>query len=150
MVLLNRLKLIASIKDSKEMEREESKRRRGGVLDSVIIGMHNHLQTCICVRPWRLLLLFIFFIFPFSLCACVLIVIHVRMLIFAILNSGFIEDDSPYASSGKKGTYYFEFSRSLRTMDRLQQVQNAFSFHIYILLRIIELRNPLYHGLVIV
>ncbi|XP_057493081.1 uncharacterized protein LOC130778579 [Actinidia eriantha] len=36
-------------------------------------------------------------------------------------HSGFIEDDSPYASSGKKGTYYFEFSRPLRTMDRLQQ-----------------------------
>ncbi|XP_057464679.1 uncharacterized protein LOC130754475 [Actinidia eriantha] len=36
-------------------------------------------------------------------------------------HSGFIEEDSPYASSGKKGTYYFEFSRSLRTMDRLQQ-----------------------------
>ncbi|PSS28866.1 Paxillin like [Actinidia chinensis var. chinensis] len=36
-------------------------------------------------------------------------------------HSGFIEDDSPYASSGKKGTYYFEFSRPLRTMDHLQQ-----------------------------
>ncbi|KAK6159808.1 hypothetical protein DH2020_003189 [Rehmannia glutinosa] len=34
---------------------------------------------------------------------------------------GFIEDDSPYGSSGQKGTYYFEFSRPLRTMDRLQQ-----------------------------
>ncbi|KAL0422103.1 UNVERIFIED_CONTAM: hypothetical protein Slati_3233200 [Sesamum latifolium] len=34
---------------------------------------------------------------------------------------GFIEDDSPYGSSGRKGTYYFEFSRPLRTMDRLQQ-----------------------------
>lgn len=37
------------------------------------------------------------------------------------LHSGFIEEDSPYGSSGKKGTYYFEFSRPLRTMDRLQQ-----------------------------
>ncbi|KAK9291397.1 hypothetical protein L1049_019344 [Liquidambar formosana] len=37
------------------------------------------------------------------------------------LHSGFIEEDSPYASSGQKGTYYFEFSRPLRTMDRLQQ-----------------------------
>jgi hypothetical protein len=36
--------------------------------------------------------------------------------------TGFIEEDSPYASDGKKGTYYFEFSRPLRTMDRLQQV----------------------------
>ncbi|KAE8009330.1 hypothetical protein FH972_005774 [Carpinus fangiana] len=36
-------------------------------------------------------------------------------------HSGFIEEDSPYASDGKKGTYYFEFSRPLRTMDRLQQ-----------------------------
>ncbi|KAL6968647.1 hypothetical protein U1Q18_034447 [Sarracenia purpurea var. burkii] len=35
--------------------------------------------------------------------------------------SGFVEEDSPYASNGKKGTYYFEFSRPLRTMDRLQQ-----------------------------
>ncbi|EXB28569.1 hypothetical protein L484_009728 [Morus notabilis] len=37
------------------------------------------------------------------------------------LNSGFVEDDSPYAKDGKKGTYYFEFSRPLRTLDRLQQ-----------------------------
>ncbi|EEF47246.1 uncharacterized protein LOC8267322 [Ricinus communis] len=35
--------------------------------------------------------------------------------------SGFVEEDSPYASDGQKGTYYFEFSRPLRTMDRLQQ-----------------------------
>ncbi|KAF5745935.1 hypothetical protein HS088_TW06G00100 [Tripterygium wilfordii] len=35
--------------------------------------------------------------------------------------SGFVEEDSPYSSSGHKGTYYFEFSRPLRTMDRLQQ-----------------------------
>ncbi|KAE9446678.1 hypothetical protein C3L33_21441, partial [Rhododendron williamsianum] len=35
--------------------------------------------------------------------------------------SGFVEGDSPYATSGQKGTYYFEFSRPLRTMDRLQQ-----------------------------
>ncbi|KAG8369073.1 hypothetical protein BUALT_Bualt15G0112300 [Buddleja alternifolia] len=33
----------------------------------------------------------------------------------------FIEDDSPYGSAGQKGTYYFEFSRPLRTMDRFQQ-----------------------------
>ncbi|KAK2968743.1 hypothetical protein RJ640_020379 [Escallonia rubra] len=36
-------------------------------------------------------------------------------------HSGFIEEDSPYGSTGQKGTYYFEFSRPLRTMDRLQQ-----------------------------
>ncbi|KAG5525448.1 hypothetical protein RHGRI_031939 [Rhododendron griersonianum] len=36
-------------------------------------------------------------------------------------HSGFVEGDSPYATSGQKGTYYFEFSRPLRTMDRLQQ-----------------------------
>ncbi|XP_011079537.1 uncharacterized protein LOC105163032 [Sesamum indicum] len=37
-------------------------------------------------------------------------------------HSGFIKDDSPYASGGDgTGTYYFEFSRPLRTMDRLQQ-----------------------------
>ncbi|XP_058189981.1 uncharacterized protein LOC131307482 [Rhododendron vialii] len=36
-------------------------------------------------------------------------------------HSGFVEGDSPYATSGQKGTYYFEFSRSLRTMDHLQQ-----------------------------
>uniref|UniRef100_A0A2P2JT02 Cytochrome c-552/DMSO reductase-like haem-binding domain-containing protein n=1 Tax=Rhizophora mucronata TaxID=61149 RepID=A0A2P2JT02_RHIMU len=35
--------------------------------------------------------------------------------------SGFVEEDSPFASEGQKGTYYFEFSRPLRTMDRLQQ-----------------------------
>ncbi|XP_051146848.1 uncharacterized protein LOC127262272 [Andrographis paniculata] len=37
------------------------------------------------------------------------------------VHSGFIEDDSPYGSSDQKGTYYFEFSRRLRTTDRLQQ-----------------------------
>ncbi|XP_077218400.1 heme binding protein [Tasmannia lanceolata] len=37
------------------------------------------------------------------------------------VHSGFIEEDSPYATAGQKGTYYFEFSRPLRTMDRLQQ-----------------------------
>ncbi|KAF6170941.1 hypothetical protein GIB67_014758 [Kingdonia uniflora] len=34
---------------------------------------------------------------------------------------GFVEEDSPYASADQKGKYYFEFSRPLRTMDRLQQ-----------------------------
>lgn len=38
--------------------------------------------------------------------------------------SGFVEEDSPYASDGQKGTYYFEFSRPLRTTDRTQQVRN--------------------------
>ena len=33
-----------------------------------------------------------------------------------------MEEDNPYASDGQKGTFYFEFSRPLRTMDRLQQV----------------------------
>ncbi|XP_044501469.1 uncharacterized protein LOC123222654 [Mangifera indica] len=37
------------------------------------------------------------------------------------IHSGFVDGDSPYASGGQKGTYYFEFSRPLRTMDRLQQ-----------------------------
>ncbi|KAL5996445.1 hypothetical protein ACLOJK_026523 [Asimina triloba] len=36
---------------------------------------------------------------------------------------GFVEEDSPFATAGQKGTYYFEFSRPLRTMDRLQQVE---------------------------
>ncbi|XP_052205501.1 uncharacterized protein LOC127810201 isoform X2 [Diospyros lotus] len=36
-------------------------------------------------------------------------------------DSGFVEEDSPYTSDGQKGTFYFEFSRPLRTMDRLQQ-----------------------------
>ncbi|KAL1535038.1 hypothetical protein AAHA92_31139 [Salvia divinorum] len=36
-------------------------------------------------------------------------------------HTGYIEVDSPYGSSGQKGTYYFEFSRPLRTMDLLQQ-----------------------------
>ncbi|KAG6486329.1 uncharacterized protein LOC122008770 isoform X2 [Zingiber officinale] len=34
---------------------------------------------------------------------------------------GFIEEDSPYGKSGEQGTYLFEFSRPLRTMDRFQQ-----------------------------
>ncbi|XP_065860301.1 uncharacterized protein [Euphorbia lathyris] len=37
------------------------------------------------------------------------------------VHSGFVEEDSPYASDGQKGTYYFEFSRPIRTSDRLQQ-----------------------------
>ncbi|KAF8394677.1 hypothetical protein HHK36_020893 [Tetracentron sinense] len=37
------------------------------------------------------------------------------------VHSGFVQEDSPYASAGQKGTFYFEFSRPLRTMDRLQQ-----------------------------
>ncbi|KGN45024.1 uncharacterized protein LOC101219938 [Cucumis sativus] len=36
-------------------------------------------------------------------------------------HSGFVEEDSPYSSDNQKGTYYFEFSRPLRTSDRLQQ-----------------------------
>ncbi|KAJ4954354.1 hypothetical protein NE237_011137 [Protea cynaroides] len=36
-------------------------------------------------------------------------------------HSGFMKEDSPYASGGQKGTYFFEFSRPLRTMDHLQQ-----------------------------
>ncbi|KAE9611865.1 hypothetical protein Lalb_Chr06g0166951 [Lupinus albus] len=37
------------------------------------------------------------------------------------VQSGFVADESPYAENGKKGTYFFEFSRPLRTMDHLQQ-----------------------------
>ncbi|KAL5069010.1 hypothetical protein RYX36_019897 [Vicia faba] len=37
------------------------------------------------------------------------------------VHSGFVHDESPYAENGKKGTYFFEFSRPLRTMDHLQQ-----------------------------
>ncbi|KAF0915451.1 hypothetical protein E2562_036296 [Oryza meyeriana var. granulata] len=36
-------------------------------------------------------------------------------------HSGFVDDDSPYGKQDEKGTYYFEFSRPLRTMDRFQQ-----------------------------
>ncbi|KAL2514032.1 heme binding [Forsythia ovata] len=36
-------------------------------------------------------------------------------------HSGYVEEDSPYTSSDQKGTYYFEFTRPMRTMDRLQQ-----------------------------
>ncbi|XVF32912.1 hypothetical protein REPUB_Repub17cG0123700 [Reevesia pubescens] len=37
------------------------------------------------------------------------------------VHSGFVEEDSPFSTGGQKGTYYFEFSRPLRTMDHLQQ-----------------------------
>nr|AFK45043.1 unknown [Medicago truncatula] len=37
------------------------------------------------------------------------------------VHSGFVKDENPYAENGKKGTYFFEFSRPLRTMDHLQQ-----------------------------
>lgn len=36
-------------------------------------------------------------------------------------HSGYSDEDSPYSTNGQKGTFYFEFSRALRTMDRLQQ-----------------------------
>ncbi|KAG5627794.1 hypothetical protein H5410_013012 [Solanum commersonii] len=39
----------------------------------------------------------------------------------SLTHSGFIKDDSPYSSSNQSGAYYFEFSRPLRTVDRLQQ-----------------------------
>ncbi|XP_042428136.1 uncharacterized protein LOC122015354 isoform X1 [Zingiber officinale] len=38
-----------------------------------------------------------------------------------VSHTGFIEEDSPYGKSGEQGTYLFEFSRPLRTMDRFQQ-----------------------------
>lgn len=41
---------------------------------------------------------------------------------FLFTVTGFVEEDSPYSSDAQKGTFYFEFSRPLRTMDRLQQV----------------------------
>ena len=44
------------------------------------------------------------------------------ILAYEILAPGLVEEDSPYAAAGQKGNYYFEFSRPLRTMDRLQQV----------------------------
>lgn len=37
---------------------------------------------------------------------------------------GFVEEDSPYSPDAQKGTYFFEFSRPLRTRDHLQQVRN--------------------------
>lgn len=40
----------------------------------------------------------------------------------ASLSPGFLEEESPYGDQGNKGTYYYEFSRPLRTMDRFQQV----------------------------
>ncbi|KAF7804938.1 heme-binding protein [Senna tora] len=40
---------------------------------------------------------------------------------FTVHSAGFVEDENPYAENGKKGTYFFEFSRPLRTMDHLQQ-----------------------------
>ncbi|KAG6504971.1 uncharacterized protein LOC121985688 [Zingiber officinale] len=36
-------------------------------------------------------------------------------------HSGLVEEDSPYGKGGEKGTYFFEFSRPLRTMDHFQQ-----------------------------
>ena len=47
-----------------------------------------------------------------------------KLLNSQICLTGFVEDESPYAENGKKGTYFFEFSRPLRTMDHLQQVRN--------------------------
>ncbi|XP_004984604.2 FIP1[III]-like protein [Setaria italica] len=37
------------------------------------------------------------------------------------VHSGFVDDDNPYGKQDEKGTYYFEFSRPLRTMDQFQQ-----------------------------
>lgn len=46
-----------------------------------------------------------------------------ELLLTCLCLTGFVEDESPYAENGKKGTYFFEFSRPLRTMDHLQQVR---------------------------
>ncbi|KMZ69661.1 Heme binding protein [Zostera marina] len=37
------------------------------------------------------------------------------------IRSDLIEEDSPYSTDGQKGTYIFEFSRPLRTADKLRQ-----------------------------
>lgn len=42
-----------------------------------------------------------------------------------IFPTGLVEEDSPYGKAGDKGTYFFEFSRPLRTMDRFQQVSRC-------------------------
>jgi hypothetical protein len=43
-------------------------------------------------------------------------------MFFWNLLPGFVDDDNPYGQQDEKGTYYFEFSRPLRTMDQFQQV----------------------------
>lgn len=64
----------------------------------------------------------------YSLCH-ILVFIYFSILLLDKINSryltppGFVDEDSPYASGGQKGTYYFEFSRPLRTMDHIQQVR---------------------------
>lgn len=55
------------------------------------------------------------------------------ILIFELTLTGFVDEDSPYASNGKKGTYYFEFSRPLRTMDRFQQVFPLFLLSLFLI-----------------
>lgn len=81
------------------------------MLDSALSEERDHVQ------PWSassgVCCFSLFFI---------LFILLLTLLIVHILGLGFVEGDSPYATSGQKGTYYFEFSRPLRTMDRLQQV----------------------------
>jgi len=45
-----------------------------------------------------------------------------HLIIMWNLLPGFVDDDNPYGKQDEKGTYYFEFSRPLRTMDQFQQV----------------------------
>lgn len=66
--------------------------------------------------------------FPFSFC------FTATLIIVRIFGSGFVEADNPYGTSGQKGTYYFEFSRPLRTMDRLQQVWNSLMLNLVFIL----------------
>jgi len=47
-----------------------------------------------------------------------------KLLLTCFSITGFVKDENPYAENGKKGTYFFEFSRPLRTMDHLQQVRS--------------------------
>lgn len=80
------------------------------MLESALSDKRDHEPAVECVAFLYCLFYFIYFILLLTL------------LIVHIFGSGFVEGDSPYATSGQKGTYYFEFSRPLRTMDRLQQV----------------------------
>lgn len=82
------------------------------MLESALSDKRDHVQ------PWARSGVCCFSLLSFFILLLTLLIVH-------IFGSGFVEGDSPYATSGQKGTYYFEFSRPLRTMDRLQQVWNS-------------------------
>lgn len=66
-----------------------------------------------------------FLLETYILSLCLSVCSFVNLLLFP---AGLVEDDNPFIADNGKGAYTFEFSRPLRTMDRLQQVYLPINF----------------------